>query len=220
MLKKLNGQMIKLNIQHFGEAGDGNKSFVFFRRRGDTNAFKVLLQTEHENSLSRDSDATATKDGSRSSSGVLEDELSVTALRPKSFDTIKWFKIAMKKNHVYESWVVYLEDMKEADGVKEYYAEYRQGKVNEFTETNPADDKPEIEITYATDSEFTMGYTPLPLEAQQVADYIFHKINEEPAANATDEEIAAASTTLEDVYAEDAGTTTTESGSTTTDPVE
>lgn len=211
MLQKLNGKMLALNIQHFAEAGDGNKSFVFFRKRGDTDAFKILLQSEHENSLTRDSDVTATKDGNKSSSGLLEDELSVTALRPKSFDTVKWFKLAMRDNVVYESWVVYLEDMKEtAEGVKEYFAEYRQGKINDFSETNPAgEDKPEIEITYSTEAQFTMGYTPIPEEAQAAADYIFHKINETAASNATDEEIASASQTLEDVYAKDSGTTTT-----------
>lgn len=201
------------------EVGDGNKVFIYARKFGSAEAYKLLFQTEHENAPTRDRETTATKDGNVSSGGPLEDELSVTVMRPKDFETHKYFKLSVRDGIKYEFWVVYLEDSKQAEETPEgetepitvtkYYSEYRQGYITEYSGTDGTEDSPEVELTYVPEGKYKVGYTRVPAGDEALIDYVFHEMDGTVAKNATSADEETASKTIEQYVQEDSGEETT-----------
>lgn len=200
------------------KAGDGNKVIAYFREFGATTAWKMLFQTEIENAPTRDRESTPTKDGGVSSSASLEDEVTVTGIRSYDFDQHIRFKLSVRDDINYELWIVYMEKSKTgSDGTtKEYFAEYRQGYITEYSGTDGAEDNPEVELTYLPEGKYQINYTPIPAQDEAMLNYVFQRMDGTAASNATEEDKEKANKPIEDYFTSTSDSTT--DGTTETTP--
>ena len=133
-------------------------------------ATKMAFQTEHSVEASRDSDTTATKDGSVTSSATLEEEISITTIMARNDPTGDFIETALYDNRTIEVWEID-RNAKNEKGL--YKAQYRQGKVTDYTRTASAEDAAEIEFTFTTNGKRQKGYTPLSEEQEEIVQYVF-----------------------------------------------
>lgn len=133
-------------------------------------ATKMAFQTEHSVEASRDSDTTATKDGSITSSATLEEEISITTIMARNDSTAEFIERALYDNRTIEVWEI---DRKSKNDQGLYKAQYRQGKVTDYTRTANAEDPAEIEFTFATNGKRQKGFTPLSEEQEEIVQYVF-----------------------------------------------
>lgn len=133
-------------------------------------ATKMALQTEHSVEGSRDSDTTATKDGGVTSSGDVEEEISITTLMARNDPTADFVEEAFYENRTIEVWEID-RGAKNEQGL--FKAQYRQGKVTDYARTGSAEDAAEIEFTFKTNGKRQKGYTPLSEEQEEIMQYVF-----------------------------------------------
>lgn len=133
-------------------------------------ATKMAFQTEHSVEASRDSDTTATKDGSVTSSATLEEEISITTIMARNDPTGDFIERAHYDNLTIEVWEID-RGAKNEQGL--FKAQYRQGKVTDYTRTGSAEDAAEIEFTFKTNGKRQKGYTPLSEEQEELMQYVF-----------------------------------------------
>lgn len=133
-------------------------------------ATKMAFQTEHSVEGSRDSDTTATKDGGVTSSGEVEEEISITTIMARNDPTGDFIERAFYDNRTIEVWEID-RGAKNEQGL--YKAQYRQGKVTDYTRTGSAEDEAQIEFTFKTNGKRQKGYTPLSGEQEEIVQYVF-----------------------------------------------
>lgn len=133
-------------------------------------ATKMAFQTEHSVEGSRDSDTTATKDGGITSSGDVEEEVSIKTIMARNDPTGDFVERAFYDNRTIEVWEID-RGAKNEKGL--YKAEYRQGKVTDYARTGSAEDAAEIEFTFKTNGKRQKGYTPLSEEQEEIMQYVF-----------------------------------------------
>src|SRR5699024_410724 len=101
------------------EMQQGKDKILLFRRLKDAEsdtAAKLVFQTEHTFSYSRDMDKIITKDGVVVKVGELEAEVDIDAIQAKEDPTYDMLEEAMKKGEKLELWEVNVdEDLKEGD---------------------------------------------------------------------------------------------------------
>lgn len=128
----------------------GKSKILLFRLLGEKSskkAAKLALQTEHEWSYERETDATQTKDGAIVSTGGLEVTLDISAVSSRD-DVNKMLFRAVKEDLTLEVWEIDLEDNKSGN---KYGAKYAQGKLNSWTLPDSVDGFEEISTTMAID---------------------------------------------------------------------
>lgn len=133
-------------------------------------ATKMAFQTEHSVESSRDSDTTATKDGGVTSSSSQEEEISITTIMARNDPTADFIERAHYDNLTIEVWEID-RGAKNEQGL--YKAQYRQGKVTDYTRTGNAEDPAEIEFTFKTNGKRQKGYTPLSEKQEEIMQYVF-----------------------------------------------
>ncbi|MYL56200.1 phage major tail protein, TP901-1 family [Virgibacillus halodenitrificans] len=156
----------------------GVHKVLYFRKLGEaTDAAKLVFQTEHIKSYSREREKTSTKDGDVSGSGSLEDEVSISALQAESDPTFTMLSDSIVDDFPVEMWEVDLADKQGTEpGSITFGAEYRQGYITEWETTNPTEDDPEVEGTFITEFKRQKGRVTLPEGDMQTLQYVFHDV--------------------------------------------
>jgi TP901-1 family phage major tail protein len=158
----------------------GVHKVLYFRKLGEAaEGAKLVFQTEHSKSYSRDRESTVTKDGSVSGSGALEDEVSISALQAETDPTFTMLSDSIVDDYPVEMWEVDLADKVEDEmtpGTFTFGAEYRQGYITEWETTNPAEDDPEVSGTFITQFKRQKGRVTLPDADIETLGYVFHDV--------------------------------------------
>lgn len=155
------------------EALQGKNVVLLWRKLKEealTPAKLMIFQTEHETSLSRDSDSTATKFGMIVKSGELEDEISFTSLVDKDDTIHEYLEEGIRDDEIMEVWEV---DITEALESGKYPAWYRQGKITEFSKPANAEDLLEVSGTYVTNQKAQKGEATFTQEQMEAIQYAF-----------------------------------------------
>lgn len=166
--------MKKFNLQLFAEAVQGKKIIYLFRILKDAakeNAVAMAFTTENERSKSKDSDSTVTKDGSITTPGAVEIEITATAILAKGDTLTDKLEDAMDNNDVIEIWEANLDEPGTTEGT--FKGRYYQGYLTEFTLTSSAEEHAEYSTTFAINGNGAKGDITVSAEQQEVANYVF-----------------------------------------------
>ena len=165
-----------MNLQLFAaEAVKGNKLVYLFRILSEaaTEAGVTLaFTTENTNTISKDADTTATKDGSIRTPGEAEIEISATAILAKGDTMYAKLKEAMLNDELIEIWEANLEEPAEG-GANKFKGTYYQGYLTEFEKSSSAEDFVECSCTFAINGTGADGDVTVTAEQQEVANYVF-----------------------------------------------
>lgn len=164
---------------------DPSRRVLYFRKGGAVqDAARLALQTEHEKAPSRDRESTPTKDGAVAGSAPLEEEVTFTALIGVKNPTFQLLEDAMYKDEWIEMWEINLDDAQDdGSGTTTYGAEYRQGYLNEFSQTFPTDDNAEAEGTFQTVGVRQEGRATLSAQQVEELSYVFHDVTKNDPAD-------------------------------------
>ncbi|MDQ0158805.1 phage major tail protein, TP901-1 family [Alkalibacillus salilacus] len=165
---------------------NGVHKVLYFRKLGEASeAAKLVFQTEHSKSYSRDREATPTKDGNVQGSAALEDEVSITALQSEEDPTFTMLEDSIVDDYAVEMWEVDLADKEvdDTDSTTTFGAEYRQGYITEWETTDGSEDNPEVEGTFLTSGTRQKGRATLPEGDLETLSYVFHDVLQEDPAD-------------------------------------
>jgi TP901-1 family phage major tail protein len=169
-MKKLN----EFDLQLFAEAVQGKRIIYLFRVLSEASssaAVAMAFATENERTKSKDADSTATKDGSIRTPGVIEQEITATAILAKG-DTLKdKLEEAMDNDSLLEIWEANLDEP--GTGGNKFKGRYFQGYLTEFTLTSSADEHAEYETTFGINGAGAKGEVTVTAAQQEVASYVF-----------------------------------------------
>lgn len=167
--------MKQINLQLFAEATAGKKLVYLYRVLEDadtTNASAMAFVTENEISISKDADATVTKDGTVRTPSAAEIEITATSLFAKGdtlYDTLKAAMLADKK---IEIWEVNLAEPV-ANGNNKFKGTYYRGYLTEFTKTSSSEEHIEVETTFSVEGDGADGSVTVTADQQETALYAF-----------------------------------------------
>lgn len=137
-------------------------------------ATALAFTTENERTKSRDADTTETKDGPIRTPGVLETEITTTAIfSSESDEMITKLEKAVDDSEKVEIWEVNLDKPGTSDNVGKFAAKYFQGYVTEFGSTSSAEDHAEASLTFGIEGTGADGYATVSDEQQEIASYVF-----------------------------------------------
>lgn len=156
------------------EAVQGKRIIYLFRilseaRQND--AVAMAFTTENERSKSKDAESTATKDGSIRTPGVVEQEITATAILAKGDTMATKLEDAMDNDELIEVWEVNLDEDGESDG--KFKGRYFQGYLTEFTLTSSAEEHAEYEVTFGINGSGAKGDVTVSADQQEAASYVF-----------------------------------------------
>lgn len=167
--------MKQINLQLFAEATAGKKLVYLYRVLEDaatTNASAMAFVTENEISISKDADATVTKDGTVRTPSAAEIEITATSLFAKGdtlYDTLKAAMLADKKIEIWEA------NLAEpaSSGDNKFKGTYYQGYLTEFTRTSSSEEHIEVETTFSIEGNGADGDVTVTADQQEIALYAF-----------------------------------------------
>ena len=170
-------RMIKhrMDLQLFADAISGKKIRYLYRVLEDKatdDAAVMAFVTENETSISKDADATVTKDGTVRTPNAAEIEITATSLFAKGDTLCDKMKQAMLQDKKMEVWEVNLAEPVQNQPNK-FKATYYQGYLTEFTKTSSAEDHVEISITFGVEGTGADGSATVTTEQQEIAAYVF-----------------------------------------------
>lgn len=171
------------------EMQEGKRKVLLFRRLKDADkkdAVKLLFQTEHTFSYSRDLDKIVTKDGVVVKVGELEAEVSVDAIQSKEDEAYDMLQDAMIKGEKMELWEVNVDEDLEEEG--KYPAVYCRGYLDSWEPVSSAEDEAEISSNFIVEMEPQFGMATLTEEQQEAVQYAFTDtlaVEEEPTTTTT-----------------------------------
>lgn len=157
------------------EAVQGLKMVYLFRvmsKAATKDGTILAFTTENGITYSKDSDSTATKDGSIRTPGAVETELTATALLAKGDTTYDDLKKAMINNELIEIWEANLAEPAER-GTSKFKGTYFQGYLSELEKTSNAEDYVEVSTTFAINGSGVDGDVTVSVEQQEIAAYVF-----------------------------------------------
>lgn len=173
----------KMNLQLFADPVQGSKIVWLLRLLSDktTKDGTILaFQTEGSNSISKDADTTATKDGPIRVPGATEEEVNLSSLMKKGDAMIDTLKAAARKGSKIEYWQVNMDEKGTDTNSSKYKCEYGQGYLTSFEISATAEDFTEISITIGVEGTPQDGFATLSAEQEEQAQYVFADI---PAAS-------------------------------------
>lgn len=162
-----------INLQLFAEAVKGSKLVYLFRileEAATANGTVIAFTTENTLTMSKDADATVTKDGTIRTPGGMEVELSATAILAKGDEMYDKLKAAMRDDKLIEIWEANLD---ESVGENKFKGTYFQGYLTEFEKASSAEDFVECSTTFAINGTGVDGDVTVSVEQQEVANYVF-----------------------------------------------
>ena len=124
-------------------------------------AWKMDFQTEHENSLTRDSDAVVTKDGTVQSLKPVAYDFSATSLVGKGDPHVDEMRQAMIAGELIEIWEINRVEKGTGENADKYKATYYQAYIGELS------------MAFAVNGVGQDGYATLTAEQEEVVQYTF-----------------------------------------------
>ena len=165
----------KMDLQLFADAVSGKKIIYLYRvleNAAADDAAAMAFTTENETSISKDADATVTKDGTVRTPNAAEIEITATSLFAKGDTLCDKMRQAMLQDKKMEVWEVNLAEPVQSQSNK-FKATYYQGYLTEFTKTSSAEDHVEISITFGVEGTGADGSATVTTEQQEIAAYAF-----------------------------------------------
>lgn len=165
----------KMDLQLFADAVSGKKIIYLYRileEASTEDAAVMAFATENETSISKDADATVTKDGTVRTPNAAEIELTATALFAKGDELCDKMKKAMLQDKKIEAWEVNLAEPVQ-NQTNKFKATYYQGYLTEFTKTSNAEEHVEVSITFGAEGTGADGSATVTAEQQETAAYVF-----------------------------------------------
>lgn len=162
-------------LQMFAEAIAGTKIVYLYRvlsKQSTASASGIAFATENGRTKSKDSDSTATKDGSVRTPGVAESEVTSTSLLAKGDTLLDELEKAMDSNEIIEVWEVNLAEPAE-EGDNKFKAKYFQGYLTEKEITSNAEDNVEVSLTFGLQGDGADGEATVTQAQQEMAAYVF-----------------------------------------------
>lgn len=154
------------------EATAGKKLVYLFRKKTDTAAAGVVaLTTENGRSMSKDSDSTATKDGTINTPGTGEQEITLTAYVPTTGTMLEDMEDDMWNDETYSIWEANLEKPGATTG--KYKGKYFEGIITSMEISSPADDLASIDISFAINGSGERGDVTVTDAQAEAAGYNF-----------------------------------------------
>lgn len=156
------------------EMMDGKNKILLFRllREQNTSAGKLVFQTEHTFTYSRELDSIVTKDGSVVKVGGLEAEVSIEAIQSKEDEVGGMLRQSVIDGEKLELWEVTVdEDLVNETG--QYPAVYAQGYLDSWENTASAEDETTVSSTFIVDLEPQEGFATLTEEQENFVQYEF-----------------------------------------------
>lgn len=151
----------------------GKDKILLFRRLVDQSkeAAKLVFQTEHTFSYSRDIDRIVTKDGTIIKVGELESEVSIEAIQAKKDPTAKMLRDAVVRGEKLELWEVTVDEELKEDG--KYPAVYCQGYLDSWENGAGAEDEATVSSNFMVELEPQFGMATLTAEQEEAVQYAF-----------------------------------------------
>lgn len=156
------------------EMEQGKNKILLFRllREQDTSAAKLVFQTEHTFTYSRELDTVVTKDGQIVTVGGLESEVSIEAIQAKDDETAKMLRQSVIDGDKLELWEVTVdEELQDDDG--KYPAVYAQGFLDSWENTASAEEEAAVSSNFIVELEPQQGMATLTAEQEQFVQYAF-----------------------------------------------
>lgn len=156
------------------EMMQGKNRILLFRKLSQQNtvAAKLVFQTNHTFSYSRELDSIVTKDGRVIKVGELESEVSIEAIQAKDDAVGPMLRDSVIKGEKLELWEVSVdEDLKSSDG--KYPAVYAQGYLDSWEDAAGAEDEATISSNFIVELEPQFGFATLTAEQESAAQYAF-----------------------------------------------
>lgn len=159
----------------------GTDKVLYFRKLGETEAGTLVLQQEHSKSASREREKTPTKFGSVSRKGLLEEEVSITALQATDDPFYETLQDAVYDDYPMEMWEVDLTKQNTpAEGSPvQFQGEYRQGFVTSWEESSGSEEEASVEGTFVTEAKRQKGLVTLSPDQIKELQYVFHDMTAE-----------------------------------------
>lgn len=136
-------------------------------------AWKMAFQTEHENGLTRESEATVTKDGNVHTLSPVEYDFSATSIVAKGDTHVNEMKKALLDGEIVEIWEINKAENGIGEDADKYKATYYQAYVSEFTPNATAEDNVELSLAFAVNGVSQEGYATLSEDQAKVIQYTF-----------------------------------------------
>lgn len=167
--------MKKFNLQLFAEAVQGKRMVYLYRLHKDaatTDGATLAFVTENSRSKSKESESTVTKDGSITTPGAIEQEITSTSLLAKDSEMVEKLEDALDNGDLLDIWEANL-DEPATEGSNKFKGRYFQGYLTEFEKTSSAEEFVEVSHTFAINGAGVRGDVTVTAEQQEMANYVF-----------------------------------------------
>ncbi|WP_256860468.1 phage major tail protein, TP901-1 family [Paraliobacillus ryukyuensis] len=152
----------------------GKHKILLFRKLSDqaSEAAKLVFQTEHTFSYSRELERIVTKDGGVIQVGDLESEVSIEAIQAKDDPVGQMLRQSVIDGEKLELWEVTVDpDLKGEDD--KFPAIYAQGYLDSWEDPASAEENATISSNFTVEMEPQFGQATLTSEQQQAVQYAF-----------------------------------------------
>ncbi|WP_079708012.1 phage major tail protein, TP901-1 family [Paraliobacillus ryukyuensis] len=153
---------------------EGKHKVLLFRKLSDQSqeAAKLVFQTEHTFSYSRELERIVTKDGGVIQVGDLESEVSIEAIQAKDDPIAQMLRQSVIDGEKLELWEVTIdEELKTEDN--KFPAVYAQGYLDSWEDPASAEENASISSNFTVEMEPQFGEATLTAEQQQAVQYAF-----------------------------------------------
>jgi len=164
-----------MNLQIYAEAVQGSKIVYLYRIASEAaseDGVALAFTTENERTKSKDSDSTVTKDGSITTPGAVEQEITATSLLAKGDTLVEKLEDALDNDELIEIWEANLAEPAEGSDGK-FKGRYFQGYITEVGISSSAEDYTEVSLTFAINGTGAKGDVTVSAEQQELATYVF-----------------------------------------------
>ncbi|WP_017473289.1 phage major tail protein, TP901-1 family [Amphibacillus jilinensis] len=153
---------------------EGKNKILLFRKLADqeNQAAKLVFQTSHTFSYSRELETIITKDGTIVKPGELESEVSIEAIQTKKDPLAAMLREAVIKGEKLEVWEVTVDQELKNDQGK-YPAIYAQGYLGSWEDVSSAEEDATISSTFTVEMEPQFGFATLTEEQEEAIQYLF-----------------------------------------------
>lgn len=156
----------------------GRNKVLLFRllKNQDQEAAKLVFQTDHTFSLSRELDKIKTKDGTVVKVGELEGEVTgIEAIQAKGDPVVEMLQQSVIEGEKLELWEVTVDKDLKGEGENEgkYPAIYAQGYLDSWEMPANAEDEATVSSNFQIELAPQFGYATLTEEQQDAVQYAF-----------------------------------------------
>ena len=167
--------MKKFDLQLFAEGVQGKRIVYLYRLHKDAavaDGATIAFVTENSRTKSMESESTVTKDGSITTPGAIEQEISSTSILRKGDELIEKLEDALDNSELLDIWEANLDEPVEG-GENKFKGRYFQGYLTEFEQTASAEEFVELSHTFAINGAGAKGEVTVSAAQQEMASYVF-----------------------------------------------